>query len=64
MVESKAKEYVHGEMEENTKDHGLTTRNMDMEFSLGLMVENTRATIRMIRSMVQELIRGRMEEST
>jgi len=64
MAESKAMVYVHGLMVKSMTDNGRTTKNTELELTLGLMEEFTKATIETIKSMAMVLMSGRMGEST
>ena len=64
MVELKAREFVNGRTEEDTRVLGWIIKNMDMVFILGPMAESTRVTTNTIRSMGLALTHGQMVENT
>lgn len=54
---------MYGQMEEDSKEIGLTITCMEEEFTLGRMAEDTKDSMRMIVSMVMEFTLGMMESS-
>lgn len=55
--------FVHGQMAKNTMGNGRITKNMVVEFILGLMEGFIKAIIAMIRSMDTEPMFGQTEGS-
>lgn len=56
--------FTPGLTEEFLKVHGLITTWMELEFTLGQMVENTQASTKTIKSMDMENTFGRTVECT
>lgn len=64
MEKSKGLEYANGLMEKFMKGIGWIIGKTEQAFLSGLMVDNTKELIEMIKNMVKELIYGQTEGNT